>query len=114
MPPRPGNLNPDSKAGNARLGRGQGANAGRSQASGANKAVPTPKKLQPPVGSAKPSSLSKYFSQQQAKRNAAGWSDRFPTTSSADHMKWLQKQSSGTRAGRGGMYGIRAGQRKPE
>jgi len=53
MAPKPGNLNPDSKAGNARLGTGRGSNAGRSQASGANKAVPKPKKLGPPAGTMK-------------------------------------------------------------
>lgn len=46
-------LNPDSTAGNARLGIGRGSNAGRSQKSGANKAVPTPKKFSPPVSTAK-------------------------------------------------------------
>jgi hypothetical protein len=50
MPRKPGNLNPDSQAGNARLGTGRGSNAGRSQPSGANKAVPAPKKFQPPAG----------------------------------------------------------------
>jgi hypothetical protein len=50
MPRKPGNLNPDSQAGNARLGTGRGANAGRSQPSGAGKAVPAPKKFTPPAG----------------------------------------------------------------
>ena len=49
MARKPGPMNPDSVAGNARLGVGRGSNAGRSQKSGANKAVPAPKKLQPPV-----------------------------------------------------------------
>ena len=50
MAPKPGNLNPDSKAGNARLGVGRGgSNAGRSQPSGANKAVPAPKPMPRPV-----------------------------------------------------------------
>ena len=50
MPPKPGNLNPDSQAGNARLGTGRGPNAGRSQPSGASRAVPAPKKFTPPAG----------------------------------------------------------------
>jgi len=50
MPRKPGNLNPDSQAGNARLGTGRGSNAGRSQPSGASRAVPAPKKFQPPAG----------------------------------------------------------------
>ena len=49
MPPKPGNLNPDSKAGNSRLGTGRGASAGRSQPSSANKAVPAPKPMPRPV-----------------------------------------------------------------
>ena len=124
MAPKPGNLNPDSKAGNARLGTGRGSNAGRSQASGANKAVPKPKKFQPPVGSLKASAkpkpktakpnLSEYFARQQAKRDANQWNDRFGRMSSAEEMAWLQKQYTGTRAGRGGIGGIRAGQRKAE
>ena len=40
----------DAQAGNARLGTGRGSNAGRSQPSGANKAVPAPKKFTPPAG----------------------------------------------------------------
>ena len=49
MARKPGNLNPDSTAGNARLGIGRGSNAGRSQPSGANKAVPAPKPMPRPV-----------------------------------------------------------------
>ena len=48
MPRKPGNLNPDSTAGNARLGVGRGSNAGRSQPSGAAKAVRTPKSFGAP------------------------------------------------------------------
>lgn len=54
----PGNLNPDSKAGNARLGTGRGSNAGRSQPIPKG-SLPTPKKFAPP------SSMSAY-------RSAAG------------------------------------------
>lgn len=50
MPPKPGNLNPDSTAGNARLGTGRsGSNSGRSQPSSANRAVPAPKPMPRPV-----------------------------------------------------------------
>jgi hypothetical protein len=53
VPRKPGNLNPDSSSGNARLGIGRGSNAGRSQASGANKAVPAPKPMSRPVQTGK-------------------------------------------------------------
>jgi hypothetical protein len=70
MPPRPGNLNPDSRAGNARLGRGSGSNAGRSQPSGARNAVVAPKKFKPPVGSVKaPDAFIKSY-QTRAQRKA--------------------------------------------
>ena len=49
MAPKPGNLNPDSKAGNARLGTGRGSNAGRSQPIPKG-SVPKPKKFGPPAG----------------------------------------------------------------
>ena len=49
MPRKPGNLNPDSASGNARLGTGRGSNSGRSQPSGANKAVPAPKRFKAPI-----------------------------------------------------------------
>jgi len=42
-----GNLNPDSKAGNSRLGTGRGSNAGRSQPIPKG-SVPKPKKFAPP------------------------------------------------------------------
>ena len=52
MARKPGNLNPDSASGNARLSIGRsGSNSGRSQPSGANKAVPAPRPMQPPVQS---------------------------------------------------------------
>ena len=109
MPPRPGNLNPDSKAGNARLGTGRGSNSGRSQPSGANKAVGATKKLQPPVGSTKPSNLSKFFSEQQKKRNQNAWNKP-----SVRGIEAMYRRTSGPPAGRGGIGGIRAGQRKAE
>ena len=67
-----------------------------------------------PVKAAKPINLTEVFAQQQAKRDANQWSARFPTISSAEAMANLQKASRGTPAGRGGMGGIRAGQRRPE
>ena len=70
MAPKPGNLNPDSKAGNARLGTGRGSNAGRSQRSSANKVVPAPKKFQPPVGSLKAPGSSVKPYQTRAQRQA--------------------------------------------
>lgn len=53
MARKPGNLNPDSTAGNARLGTGRGSNAGRSQPIPKG-SVPKPKKFGPPAGGAKP------------------------------------------------------------
>lgn len=61
MPRKPGNLNPDSTAGNARLGTGRGSNAGRSQPSGAGKAVPAPKKFTPPAGIKVTKTGTKFF-----------------------------------------------------
>ena len=49
MAPKPGNLNPDSKAGNARLGVGRGSNAGRSQPIPKG-SLPAPKKFTAPAG----------------------------------------------------------------
>ena len=60
MPRKPGNLNPDSAAGNARLGTGRGSNAGRSQPSGASRAVPAPKKFTPPAGIKVKTSFTEY------------------------------------------------------
>ena len=70
MAPKPGNLNPDSKAGNARLGTGRGSNAGRSQPI-TKGSVPKPKKFQPPVGSLKApdSSVKPYQTRSQRKAN---------------------------------------------
>jgi len=123
MAPKPGNLNPDSKAGNARLGTGRGSNAGRSQPIPKG-SMPKPKKFQPPAGSLKASAkpkpktakptLSEVFARQQAKRDASQWNDRFGRISSSEKMAILQKASRGTPAARGGIGGIRAGQRKAE
>ena len=48
MARKPGGLNPDSTAGNARLNIGRGSNAGRSQPSTANKVVKIPKNFGAP------------------------------------------------------------------
>jgi len=48
MARKPGSVNPDSTAGNARLSVGRGSNAGRSQPSGANKVVKIPKNFGAP------------------------------------------------------------------
>jgi len=52
MARKPGPMNPDSVAGNARLGVGRGSNAGRSQPIPKG-SVPTPKKFGPPAGGIK-------------------------------------------------------------
>jgi hypothetical protein len=48
MARKPGSINPDSTAGNARLGVGRGSNAGRSQPSSANKVAKIPKNFGAP------------------------------------------------------------------
>ena len=90
MPPKPGNLNPDSTAGNARLGRGRGASAGRSQPSTANKAVPAPKKFGPPVGGSfqlyqgRTVRVGTFDSISSAKARAMGLMEKFGNTKGPD------------------------------
>ena len=103
-----GNLNPDSKAGNARLGVGRGSNAGRSQPIAKGK-LPTPKKFGPPAGG-KSINLTELFKSGQWKSKPAGYQGT--RMSSAEEMRILQKASRGTRAARGGINGIRAGTNK--
>ena len=110
MAPKPGNLNPDSKAGNARLGTGRGSNAGRSQPIPKG-SVPKPKKFGPPAGG-KSINLTELFKSGQWKSKPAGYQGT--RMSSAEEMRILQKASRGTPAGRGGIRGIRAGQKRAE
>ena len=58
--------------------------------------------------------LSQFFSGLSKSRDANQWNARFGRMSSAEEMSILQKASRGTPAGRGGIRGIRAGQKKAE
>jgi len=82
MPRKPGNLNPDSQAGNARLGTGRGSNAGRSQPIPKG-SVPTPKKFVPPAGGSfqlyqgRTVRVGTFDNISSAKARAQGLIDRF-------------------------------------
>ena len=61
---------------------------------------------------AKPVNLTELFKSGQWASKPVGY--KGPKMSSAEEMAILQKASRGTRAGRGGIRGIRAGQKKAE
>ena len=89
MPRKPGPLNPDSVAGNARLGTGRGSNAGRSQPIPKG-SVPTPKKFGPPAGGSfqlyqgRTVRVGTFDSISSAKARAMGLMERFGNTKGPD------------------------------
>ena len=79
MARKPGPMNPDSTAGNARLGTGRGSNAGRSQPIPKG-SVPKPKKFTAPAGiTVRPAGYTNY-------NDPSGYGKTFTQTKSG---RWL-------------------------